>query len=170
MQTLAGLNRMDRAAFTDALGQVFEHSPWVAERAWSERPFVSRDVLHAAMMRVVRAAARPEQLALLRAHPELSGREAHAGSLTPDSSSEQGRLGFSALSREEFDRMARLNRAYRAKFGFPAIVALALHAKRDTVFAEIERRIGNDGETELASGLAQVAEIARARLARLIAD
>jgi OHCU decarboxylase len=166
--TLEELNRAEEPAFVAQLGGVFEHSPWVAERAWSERPFPSRDLLHAAMMRVVRTATREEQLALLRAHPELSGREAHAGALTADSSSEQGRLGFGALSPEEFGRMTRLNRAYRAKFGFPAIVALALHAKRDTVFAEIERRIGNDGETEIANGLGQVAEITRARLTKLI--
>lgn len=152
------------------LGGVFEHSPWVAERAWQARPFASLEALHAAMEDAVRSAPREEQLELLRAHPELAGRETGEGRLTPDSSTEQGRLGFTALSKREFEQMARLNRAYREKFGFPAIVALALHRERDTVFAEIARRTVNDAETEVASSLAQVALIARARLRNIVRE
>lgn len=149
---------------------VFEHSPWVAERAWKEAPFRSVDELHAAMLKAVSAARPEEKLALVRAHPELAGVEAKEGTLTPDSSGEQGRLGFSALSREEFRRMAGLNRRYREKFGFPCIVALRLHADRAGVMAEMERRLANDAETELKNALEQIGHIARGRLEKLWAS
>lgn len=148
---------------------VFEHSPWVAERAWPRGPFGSVDVLHAAMMDVVRAASREEQLALVRAHPELAGSEARKGALTADSSSEQGRLGFTALSEKELLEMADLNRNYREKFGFPCIVALRLHASRASVMEEMRRRLGNNAETELKTALEQIGHIARGRLEKLIA-
>ncbi len=159
----------DRPAFVQRFGGVFEHSPWVAERAWSKRPFDSVESLHAAMLQVVRAAAIEEQLALVRAHPELAGSEAAERKLTPDSTSEQGRLGFTALSKNELDEMAQLNRRYRDKFGFPCIVALRLHASRDSVVADMRRRLGNNGEAELRNALEQVGHIARGRLEKLIA-
>jgi OHCU decarboxylase len=160
-------NSLDREAFVARYGSVFEHSTWVAERAWSRRPFRSAEELHAAMMAVVREAPREEQLALVRAHPELAGREATEGGLTADSSSEQGRLGFTRLSRDDFEKMAGLNRAYRGKFGFPCIVALRLHASRGSVMQEMELRIGNDADTELKNALEQIAHITRGRLERL---
>lgn len=170
MQTLAGLNRMDRAAFTAALGAVFEHSPWVAERAHAAKPFASATALHQAMMQAVRAATRAEQLALLRAHPELAGREAAEGTLTADSTGEQGRLGINALSRPEFERMRELNRRYTEKFGFPCIIALRLHAGRASVFAEFERRLANGAAAEIGAALEQIGHIARGRLERLVKE
>jgi chitin deacetylase len=116
----------------------------------------------------VRTAPAEKQLALIRAHPELAGREAVAGTLTADSTSEQGRLGFTALTRAELDRVARANRAYREKFGFPCIVALRLHGTRDTVIAEMERRVDNDRVAEIAAALEQVGYIARGRLDKLV--
>lgn len=166
--TLARLNDLDRAGFTLLLGEVFEHSPWVAERAWARRPFASLDALHAAMLGAVRAAGADEQLALIRAHPELAGREAADGTLTADSTSEQGRLGFTALSRAEIERVANVNRAYREKFGFPCIVALRLHATREAVIAEMERRAGNDRAAEIAAALDQIGHITRGRLDKLL--
>jgi OHCU decarboxylase len=165
---LGTLNGLDRAGFTRTLGEVFEHSPWVAERVWSRRPFASIDALHAAMLTAVRTAGTDEQLALIRAHPELAGREAAEGTLTADSTSEQGRLGFTALSRAEVERVARANRAYREKFGFPCIVALRLHANRESVIAEMERRAGNGRAAEVAAALEQIGHIARGRLEKLI--
>lgn len=162
--TLAEINRLDRAGFAGLLGAVFEHSPWVAERAWERRPFRSAAELHAAMAGAVSRASRGEQLALLRAHPELAGGEA----LSVDSTSEQGRLGFNALSRAELERMTELNRRYREKFGFPCIVALRLHAGRDSVMAEMQRRLANDSATELADALVQVGHITRGRLEKLL--
>jgi OHCU decarboxylase len=165
---LATLNGLDGAGFTRLLGEVFEHSPWVAERAWAQRPFASIDALHAAMLATVREGGVDEQLGLIRAHPELAGREAAAGTLTADSTSEQGRLGFTALSRAEIERVARANRAYREKFGFPCIVALRLHATRESVIAEMERRAGNDRTAEIAAALEQIGHIARGRLEKLV--
>jgi OHCU decarboxylase len=165
---LGRLNAMPQAEFRAALGEVFEHSPWVAERAWSRRPFASVDALHAAMVAAVRAAGPEEQLALVRAHPELAGREAADGTLTADSTSEQGRLGFTALTRAELERVARANAAYREKFGFPCIVALRLHATRESVIAEMERRAGNDRAAELAAALDQIGHITRGRLDKLV--
>jgi 2-oxo-4-hydroxy-4-carboxy-5-ureidoimidazoline decarboxylase len=165
---LAALNDLDRAAFTRVLGGVFEHSPWVAERAWARRPFASLDALHAAMMEAVRTAGPDEQLGLIGAHPELAGREAADGTLTADSTSEQGRLGFTALTRDELERVARANRAYRERFGFPCIVALRLHASRDSVIAEMERRAGGERATEIAAALGQIGAITRGRVDNLV--
>ena len=155
---------MDLAAWLARFGAVFEHSPWVAEGAWRERPYAGVDELHEAMMRVVQSAPREKQLALVRAHPELAGGE----SLTVESTSEQGRLGFNRLSRPELERMQGLNQAYRDKFGFPCIVALRLHANRDSVMREMERRLGNNAHDELRNALEQIGHITRGRLEKIL--
>lgn len=167
---LDALNRLDAAAFTDALGAVFEHSPWVAQAAHARRPFASVEALHAAMCEAVRAAGTERQVGLLRMHPELAGREAVAGTLTRDSTSEQGRLGFDALDRSELEHMQALNRRYRERFGFPCIVALRLHPTRASVIAEMTRRADAPPEAELAEALAQVFVITRGRLDRLVTE
>ena len=159
-------NALGEREFIARLGAIFERSPWIAEQAWKKKPFRSVDELHEAMMQIVRHASREQQLALARAHPELAGAEASAGALTADSSSEQGRLGFTALSREEFLKMADLNRRYREKFGFPCIVALYLHVSRNSVIQLVEERLAHDAATELANALEQAGHIARGRLAK----
>lgn len=166
--TLASLNTATPAQFLAILGGVFEHSPWVAERVLAARPFADVPALHAAMMDAVTAATRDEQLALIRAHPELAGREAVDGTLTTDSSSEQGRLGLTALSRAEFARITALNQRYRERFGFPCIIALALHRDRASVFTAFEKRIQNDPKQELRAAPEQIGHITRSRLARLL--
>ncbi len=168
MHPMDRINRMDRLAFLDTFGAVYEHSPWVAERALARRPFANRAALVAAMQTVVAEAPRETQLALIRAHPELAGREAAAGRLTAHSSGEQARLGLDALSRTEFRRMTELNRRYRDRHGFPCIIALARHATRESVFAEFERRVGNATEAEIALALDQIGHIARGRLEKLV--
>ena len=165
---IADINAMRPAEFVAALGGVFEHSPWIAERAFAIRPFADTAALHAAMVDVVRGASRDEQLGLLRAHPELAGREAQSGTLTAHSTAEQRSAGLNALSREEMDRVVRLNRAYREQFGFPFIIAVRRHTK-DGIFAEFERRLGNDAESERRECLEQVNVITRLRLDALIA-
>ena len=154
--------------FVVALGGVFEHSPWIAERAFARRPFADVAALHEAMVDVVRSATPEEQLALLRAHPELAGREAQAGTLTADSTAEQRSAGLNALTREEMERVARLNRAHQERFGFPFIIAVRRHSK-DGIFAEFERRVGNDAESEREECLEQVYIITRLRLDALVA-
>jgi 2-oxo-4-hydroxy-4-carboxy-5-ureidoimidazoline decarboxylase len=166
--TLAQINAAGETRLHALLGGVFEHSPWVAAQAYGARPFSSLDALHGAMMAVVMAAPRDQQLTLIRAHPELAGREAVAGAMTADSTSEQGRLGLTALPPAEFARITALNQAYRRKFGFPCIVALKLHASQATVLDEMERRLNNGMETEMANALAQIGHITRGRLDKLV--
>jgi OHCU decarboxylase len=170
MYDLSALNTAPPAAFLAALGDLYEHSPWVVERAAAFRPFASLAQLHAALRRVVDAATPDEQLALIRAHPDLAGREASEGTLTTDSSSEQRRLGIDRLSRAEFARIAELNRRYRERFGFPCIIALALHADRASVFRAFESRLANSRDVELETALEQIHHITNARLARRVRD
>ena len=161
-------NALGEREFVERFGAVFEHSPWVAERAWKKRPFRSVEALHQAMMEAVLQANESEQLALVRAHPELAGAEAKEGTLSSGSSSEQGRLGFLRLTREEFQEMARLNQRYRERHGFPCIVALRLHAARGSVIGEMERRLANDSHIEMENALQQIAHITRGRLEKLL--
>ena len=157
------LNALDHAAFMARIGPIFEHSPWVADRAWSARPFNGVDGLHQAMMQVVAAASADEQLALLRAHPDLAGKAARAGTLTADSSQEQAGVGLDRLSDAEYVRFDRLNTAYRETFGFPFIVAVKRHT-RDSILAAYETRLKNDRTTEIKTALAEVGLITRFRL------
>ena len=160
----------DKQAFVARFGAVFEHSPWVAERAWEKRPFASVDLLHQAMIQAAAQATMEEKLALVRAHPELAGREAKAGALTAGSAGEQGRLGFTSLGTEEFLKMQEINRAYREKFGFPCIIALRLHRSRDSVMQEMQQRLRNSPEIELNNALQQIGHIARGRLEKLFGE
>jgi 2-oxo-4-hydroxy-4-carboxy-5-ureidoimidazoline decarboxylase len=165
--TLPDVNRMSAAEFRQALGGVFEHSPWIAERAWAARPFVSPATLYAAMTRAVRDATREEQLALLRAHPDLAGRAARAGTLSAASRAEQSSAGLDRLSDDEYARFGALNAAYREKFGFPFVIAVRRH-DTTAILAAFERRLGHTLEEEIAAALAQVFDIARLRLDTLV--
>ena len=140
---LEAVNSLGKREFVARLGGVFERSPWIAERAWHKRPFRSLEDLHRAMVDAV--VSKEEKLNLVRAHPELAGSEAVEGKMRVDSTSEQARLGFNRLSRDELEEMNRLNRSYREKFGFPCIVALRLHADRVSVMAEMARRLQKPG-------------------------
>ena len=97
------INGMDRAAFVEKFGGIFENSPWVAEQAWDNRPFPSVEALHAAMVSVVKSAPAPRQLALLQSHPDLAGKEAQAGAMTASSAREQASAGLNALTRDEMN-------------------------------------------------------------------
>ena len=164
---LAQVNALSLEQFTVRFGGVFENSPWVAREAWKRRPFDSLDVLFGSMSEAVRGAAEAQKLALIRAHPELAGREAARGALTTDSTSEQARLGFLSLDRSHLEQMKELNRTYRQRFGIPCIVALKLHASRASVMAEMQRRLGNTVQAEIAAALEQINHIARGRLEKI---
>jgi 2-oxo-4-hydroxy-4-carboxy-5-ureidoimidazoline decarboxylase len=142
------------------LSALFEHSHWVEERA-DLRP--SSGDRHADLMAVVRAATPEEQLALIRAHPELAGKAAVDGSLTEASAAEQASAGLDRLSQEEFDRFHALNAAYRDKFGFPFIICVRLTDKAG-ILAAMERRLANDRDTEIETAIDQIGEIVRLRL------
>jgi len=166
--TLDEINRLDRAGFVAALGGVFEHSPWVAESAFSARPFVSIDALHGAMVAAMQGANDTQKLSLLRAHPELAGKAAIRGELTADSTREQVGAGLAACSASEFAQLTEMNARYNAKFGFPFILAVKGY-ERAGIIAEFARRVDNDHATEFAETLQQIAKITRFRLDALLA-
>ena len=161
--TVAELNAYDRAAFVEALGWVFEKSPWVAERAWDRRPFDSLDALHAAMTRIVQQAAEAEQVALLRAHPDLGTR----ARISDASTGEQRGAGLDRLTPDEFARLLRLNADYRGRFGFPFLFAVKGSTKHD-VLAALNARVARPRDEEFAEALQQVYKIARLRLEDVI--
>lgn len=163
--SLDAVNAMDRAAFVAEFGGIFEHSPWVAERAFAARPFASPAALHAAMMAVVRAAPEAERRAFLNAHPELAGPAARARQMTDHSVSEQGGAGLDRMSDADFDRFDRLNAAYRARFGFPFIIAVRGRGRAE-ILAEFARRLGQDPAAEMEAALTEIATITRLRLER----
>ena len=161
--SLAAINAMDEDAFTAALGFVFELSPWVVRRAWTARPFGSREALHDAMMAVLNAASAEDKLALIRAHPELAGKAAIARALTAESLSEQASAGLDQLTPAEYDRFHALNGAYAAKFRFPFIICVRLNDK-GSILAAMERRTALTSEAEIAEAMAQIGLISRLRL------
>jgi 2-oxo-4-hydroxy-4-carboxy-5-ureidoimidazoline decarboxylase len=167
--TLSELNAGDRERFVATLGGVFEHSPWVAARAFDAGPFEHVDALHRAMVGAMHAASRDEQLALIRAHPELAGRAMVRNELTADSADEQSGAGLTQCSPEELGRLVELNARYHAKFGFPFILAVK-GRDRAGVIAELARRLERDPDAEFAEALAQIARIAAFRLADRLPD
>lgn len=163
MISLDILNASSHADFVAALGGIFEHSPWIAERAFAARPFATVSSLHDAMVSALGRASRDEQLALIRAHPELGGKVARAGAMAAASRQEQGALGLDRLSEAEFQAFQTLNETYAERFGFPFIIAVARHT-RGSILAQFARRAANDGETELAAALTEIGHITRLRL------
>src|SRR5580692_2613587 len=164
---MAPINAMDRMAFVQKFGGIFENSPWVAEKAWEKRPFASLDDMHGAMVAVAKYAPAAMQLALLQSHPDLAGKEAEAGTMTASSVAEQASAGLNALSHAEMVQMSELNAAYRKKFGFPFIIAVRMHTKEGILF-EFNRRLQNDTQTEFANDLQNVYIITRLRLNKLL--
>ena len=165
---LTTLNNLSKPAFIQTLGAIFEHSPWVAEGAYAAKPFADIEALRTAMVEVVDGASLEQQLALIRAHPDLAGKAALAGELTAESTSEQKGAGLDRLTAEEFAKFHRLNDAYKAKFTFPFILAVRGHDKH-SILAAFETRLLNDAESERSEALRQIARIAGFRLGDLIA-
>jgi len=160
---LATLNQLSKEAFVEQLGWVFEHSPWVAEKAWERRPWASLEALHHSLVQVVREAPKEAQLALIRAHPDLGSRARMAQA----SVSEQKGAGLDALTPAEFERIQTLNRAYTDRFGFPFILAVRGKSKAE-VFKAMEERLPNPPDLEFETALEEIYKIARFRLAELL--
>lgn len=161
---------LGRTGFVARFGGVYEHSPWVAEAVWDAgRLPDDAEALADAMAAVVEAAGEPAQLALLHAHPDLAGRLAVAGGLTPHSSAEQAAAGLDRCTPAEFAEFQRLNAAYRARFGFPFIIAVR-GLERAAILTAFRRRVGNDRAAEFREALDQVHRIARLRLLALAAE
>jgi 2-oxo-4-hydroxy-4-carboxy-5-ureidoimidazoline decarboxylase len=165
--TIHELNGLPRARFRDVLSGIFERSPWVPEAVQSLRPFAGAAELHDAMVAVVRQAPQERKLALLRAHPDLAGKEAQDGTLTEASTGEQKSAGLDRLSRAEMETIGRNNEAYKSLFGFPFIICVRNHDKAG-IFAAFERRLNNTAPAELETALQEVCEIARLRLEMLL--
>ena len=160
---LAWLNAADLGAFVSALGGVFENAPWVAQRAYSNRPFATVADLHRALMAAVTGAGEAEQIAFVRGHPELGGKVAQARVMTAESRQEQGSLGLDQLSESEFQHFERLNADYRARFGMPFIICVRRHT-RDSILDNFERRLAHAPRVELAAALQEIGHITRLRL------
>lgn len=163
---------VSREEFVSRFGGVFEHSPFIAERAFDGGTIVeplTSDGVHGALVGVFRAAGADERLGVLRAHPDLAGRLAIAGELTEDSRKEQAGAGLDRLSPAEHARFTELNSSYVTKFGFPFIIAVKGLGK-DDILAAFETRIGNDRDAEFETATAQVEKIALLRLQSMLPE
>ena len=147
---LDALNGMSASDFVAAIGDVFEKSPWIVESVAAKRPFKSLAALYDALAGTIAVAPHDRLLDLIRAHPDLAGKAARAGTLTADSTAEQISAGLHRLSDSEFDAFHRLNESYKAKFGFPFIVCV--------------RRLANDARMEHSTAVAEILRIAALRL------
>ncbi len=163
-------SRMEKADFVARFGSIFEHSPWIAERAYGLELGPAHDTaagLANALTRMFRSATPEERLGVLRAHPDLAGKLAAAKRLTAESTEEQASAGLDALTDAERARFTELNAAYVAKHGFPFIIAVRDHDKAG-ILAAFERRIANDTPTEFSEACRQVERIARLRLGAIL--
>jgi 2-oxo-4-hydroxy-4-carboxy-5-ureidoimidazoline decarboxylase len=164
---ISQINQSSQARFVELLGAIFEHSPWVAELAYPERPFASRHQLHQVMAAAVKTAPEVQRMALLCHHPELAGREADAGTLTDDSKREQAGAGLDQCTADELLTINSLNQAYRAKFEFPFIIAVT-GLDKFQIIAAMQTRLGNSSALEFDTAIGEVEKIARIRIDALI--
>jgi 2-oxo-4-hydroxy-4-carboxy-5-ureidoimidazoline decarboxylase len=160
---LSDLNACDEERFTAVCGPFFEHSPEFARRAAGGRPFADREALWGALCSEVERATTEEQVALVRAHPDLVGRLAREGKLTGESTQEQAAAGLSSLSDSEIRLFERHNQAYHLRFGFPFVIC-ARENKKEAILAAFPSRLKNSREQELRTALAEIYKIARLRL------
>lgn len=167
--TIAKLNTIDQSQFVAALGPTFEQSPWIAAEAWQSRPFADLRQLHAAMCAVMRAASTEQQIALIRAHPDLAGKAAIAGALTAESTREQASAGLDRLTPDEFADFTRLNHAYRDRFGFPFVICVREQTKT-TILANFVTRLAHSEGQEIAAALDEIGKIAWLRLRDAVAE
>jgi urate oxidase / 2-oxo-4-hydroxy-4-carboxy-5-ureidoimidazoline decarboxylase len=165
------IDALDRQSFVERLGFLFEGSPWIVTETWDSRPWRTREALHAAMLEVVARASQEHQLALIRAHPDLVGRAALAGTLTRESTAEQLAAGLDpgVLTLDEIDRFQEANAAYQDKFGFPFVIC-ARENQKDTVLNGLAERLSNDRRTEIETALSEIGKIAWHRLSDVVDD
>ncbi len=159
MLNLEELNALDRSAFVECLGPVFEHSPWIAERAWQARPFASRDALQGALCDVVHRASEEEKLSLICAHPDLVGNAV----LTAESQQEQTSAGLGTLTAEETEQFRDFNERYRTRFGFPFVICARLN-KKQAILRAFPERLENAPAAEIETALDEIYKIANLRL------
>jgi OHCU decarboxylase len=160
---MESINQLGQAEFVERFGPLFEHSPWVAEDAWSDRPFADVDELFEALRAAMYAAPRDRQLALIRAHPDLAGKAAIEGTLTRSSKSEQASAGLDRLTPDEYEAFTRTNTAYRERFGFPFVVCVREHTK-ESILRVAAERLEHTRDEEVRVALEEIAKIARLRM------
>lgn len=161
--TVSDLNSLDQAAFVAALAGIFEGPPWIVRQVWHNRPFTDREHLLDALCAVMNSAPVEQQIALIRSHPDLVGKAALAGTLTPASTSEQATAGLDRLTPEEIATFQQLNARYHETFGFPFVIC-ARENKKAGILAGFGTRLDNTREQEIATALQEIAKIARLRL------
>ena len=169
MLTLPAINNMNQQAFTTTLGGLFEGSPWIVSQAWHARPFTNQTHLHEALCQVMYNAPIEQQVALLQAHPDLVGRAALAGTLSPASTGEQAAAGLDRLSPAEIAAFQQLNQAYRERFGFPFVICARAN-KKESILAGFATRQHHTREQEITTALAEVAKICFFRLQDIIKE
>jgi 2-oxo-4-hydroxy-4-carboxy-5-ureidoimidazoline decarboxylase len=167
--SLSELNQLNSDAFVAICGPFFEHSSWIAERTFSQRPFSTREVLHRSLCSTLHSATEPEQIALIAAHPDLVGRAALAGTLTAESNREQAAAGLGQLTGDEISLFERYNREYRERFGFPFVIC-ARENKKEAILAAFPLRLKNSREQEIQTALAEIEKIAWLRLCDAISE
>jgi len=165
--TMARLDQMEQVEFVLLVGLVFEHSPWIAAKAWGERPFRSLEQLHQALCEIVKKAGEDRQVELIRAHPDLVGRAALAGALTRESTKEQAAAGLDKLSPGEIALFQKQNTAYQYKFGFPFVICARLN-KKEAILKGFEQRLKHSPAREIQIALEEIFKIAELRLRDLI--
>ena len=161
--TISQLNQMSQIEFTEALGEIWEETPEIAEQAWQSKPFEDLNGLYRAMVAVVDNMSEAEQLALIKAHPDLGSKTKMAEA----SVQEQAGVGLDRLSESEYQRFQSLNQAYKDKFDFPFIVAVKYHTK-ESILQAFETRLKNSQEQEKQQALTEISKIARLRLESLV--
>jgi OHCU decarboxylase len=167
--TISQLNQLGQTEFVRVVGPVFEHSSWIAETTWLKKPFADLENLHATLCETVKNSGEEKQLALIRAHPDLVGRAALAGTLTTASTNEQTSAGLKKLPPKEIDLFQKQNAAYKNKFSFPFVICARLN-KKVAILAGFEARLKNSREQEIKTALEEIFKIAELRLRDLIAD
>lgn len=166
---LQDINALSQAEFVALLGDIFEHSPWIARQAWEQRPLHSLDALHRAMVDAMMQAPHGRQIELMRAHPQLTGRIADPRTLTLASREEQASAGLDACTPEQKAELSQLNCKYFTRHGFPFITAVKGRSVCD-ILEEMKRRARRSAGEEFDDNLRQIARIARLRLEALIDD
>ncbi|MEM8719644.1 MAG: 2-oxo-4-hydroxy-4-carboxy-5-ureidoimidazoline decarboxylase [Cyanobacteria bacterium P01_G01_bin.39] len=161
--TIAQLNQMSQEEFTAALGEIWEETPDIASRAWHSKPFKDLEALYQAMVAVVNRMSDHEQLALIKAHPDLGSK----AKMAEASVQEQVGIGLDRLSKSEYQRFQNFNQAYKDKFGFPFIVAVKYHTK-ESILEAFETRLNNTQVQEKQQALSEISKIAKLRLESLI--
>lgn len=160
---ITNLNQMSQSEFTAALAEIWENTPHIARQSWQRKPFKDKDDLYQDMVALVNNMSEPEQLALIKAHPDLGSK----AKMAQASVQEQSGVGLDRLSESEYQRFQTLNKAYKDKFGFPFIVAVKYHTK-DTILEAFENRLQNNQEQEKDEALREISKIAKLRLESLI--